>query len=380
MHRHLLALATFALSIPLLAQNTSIRLTNGVNGGAEIPYAPQMIPQSGITLEAWITYDDATIIAGWSHPTIVRQNINGGQESFFLRVQAENTRRTRLSFALRTSTGLTWVNWDFTPGQLMPWTHVAATYDGALQRLFVNGVEVASVPGNGQPLMDQGSLLHIGKGDPGSTFSAYEVWNGDIDELRLWPFARTAAEIQSTMNLELSSVPGLVSTWNLNTSTGFQDSSSTLHGASIGAVAFTNAAPALQSIPFPGARTAGASTAGCLGAIEATIGSLPQRGNANFAFVAHRLPTGASAAIVFGTRNLSAPFRILGVDLWVDPASVGFFVSPASLDPLGSARFSLPIPGVGRPGFAFAGQFVFLDPCGPQGITASTGLACSTIL
>jgi hypothetical protein len=376
MYRSLALFAALALTAPLDAQGLALSLTNGVLGGAEIPYSPQAIPQTGITLEAWITYDDATIIPGWSHPTIARQRVGGGGEAWFLRVNAGNSRATRLSFAIQRNAGiLDWCEWTFTPGQLLAWTHVAATYDGAFQRLFVNGTEVAAVARPGAvPLLDQGGALHIGKGDPGSTLSYYEVWNGSIDELRLWPFARTQAEIQRTMNLALSSMPGLVSTWSFDQS-DFADGSSTLHGTAFGTPGFVPGAPALLPAAFPGVLSAGAGTPGCLGSIHATVGSLPQSGNAAFALVAHRFPTAAPVAMLFGPSISPNPIQIAGLSLWPDLTSPASFLLPATRDPLGTARFGIPIP-LGLPvGSTFAAQFLALDPCGPAGATASDAIA-----
>jgi hypothetical protein len=239
----------------------------------------------------------------------------------------------------------------------------------------VNGTEVAAVARPGAvPLLDQGGALHIGKGDPGSTLSYYEVWNGSIDELRLWPFARTQAEIQRTMNLALSSMPGLVSTWSFDQS-DFADGSSTLHGTAFGTPGFVPGAPALLPAAFPGVLSAGAGTPGCLGSIHATVGSLPQSGNAAFALVAHRFPTAAPVAMLFGPSISPNPIQIAGLSLWPDLTSPASFLLPATRDPLGTARFGIPIP-LGLPvGSTFAAQFLALDPCGPAGATASDAIA-----
>jgi hypothetical protein len=380
MHRSLALIAALTLAAPLPAQGLALSLTNGVLGGAEIPYSPQAIPQTGITLEAWITYDDATLIPGWSHPTIARQRVGGGGEAWFLRVNAGNARATRLSFVIQRNAGvLDWCEWTFSPGQLLAWTHVAATYDGAFQRLFVNGVEVAAVARPGAiPLRDQGGDLNIGKGDPGSTLSYYEVWNGSIDELRLWPFARTQAEIQRTMNLALSSVPGLVSTWSFDQS-DFSDGSSTLNGNAVGTPVFVAGAPALLPAAFPGVLSAGAGTPGCLGAIHATVGSVPQSGNAAFSIVGHRFPTAAPVAMLFGPGISPLPIQIAGLSLWPDLTSPASFFLPATRDPLGTARFGIPIPRGIPVGSTFAAQFVAIDPCGPAGATASDALAGALI-
>ena len=372
--RHAAFLLALLTTGPALAQNGCISLTNGMLGGAEIPYAPQHVPQSGLTVEAWITYDGTTLIPGWAHPTLIRQKVGGGQEAFFVRVNARNVGDRVLSFAIQTQQGtLSWVNWTFQLGQLLNWTHVAATYDGAMQRLYVNGMEVASAPGNGMPLLDQGGLLHIGKGDPGSTNNYYEVWNGQIDEIRLWPFARTAAEIQQTMNQELNSIPGRVSTWNLN-GQSFGDSSSTSNGTQVGSVTWMTNGPALASFATSGVATVGASTPGCDGAIEATLSSLPQAGNMAFAMNATPFVPGAPVAFVFSGSATRNPFQVAGLSIWVDLLHPAFFIAPALSDGLGAARFPLPIPASAPSGATFAGQFVSIDPCGPQGLTISDAL------
>lgn len=214
MKHALLPLAALALALPIAAQNVGLKLTNGIDAYLDAPYDPSIVPRSGITVEAWITYDESTLGTGYRWPTIVRQNPAAGSEVYMLRVDAGNVNNRNLKWAVLTANGRYQIIWPFASGQFIPWTHLAATYDGTALRLFVNGVEVASTPANGGAIANTGNALRIGNGDlsaPGA-----EEWNGEIDEVRLWPFARTAAEIQSTMNYELALVPGEVSTWNLN--------------------------------------------------------------------------------------------------------------------------------------------------------------------
>jgi hypothetical protein len=51
----MLVLAAFAP-----AQNLGIQLTTGIDGGVSYPFDARMVPPTGITVEAFITYDDAT--------------------------------------------------------------------------------------------------------------------------------------------------------------------------------------------------------------------------------------------------------------------------------------------------------------------------------
>ena len=78
-------------------------------------------------------------------------------------------------------------------------------------------------------ILDTGGVFRIGCGD--LTVVGGETWNGEIDEVRIWPFARSAAAIQSTMNMSLAAMPGELSTWNLDGT--FVDSSGLNHGTGV---------------------------------------------------------------------------------------------------------------------------------------------------
>jgi len=332
-----LLLALPALCSPLAAQNFGLRLTNGVDAYVDVPYAATLVPRSGITLEAWVTYDDTTIGSGYRWPTVVRQNSTPGAETYMLRVNAANNNSLVLGFMVRTASGPRTVSWGFTSGQLNTWTHLAGTYDGSLLRLFVNGTEVASAASTGA-IVDTGNSFRIGNGD--LTTVGIEEWNGEIDEVRLWPFARTAGEIASTMNLELTSAPGEVSTWNLNNSG--QDSSGSNHGMLVNSPTFAANTLTLTTSTL-GAMNFGTATAGCSGQPRAVQSSVARVGSQVFAVGAIRSTSSGSGILWLATRNLGSPIRVFGVDLWIDPTAPGVQVPvPGGL--LGYARIALPIP------------------------------------
>lgn len=367
----LLAASLAAVSLSAQSTNQALTLVNGVDGFLEIPYSAQLVPQSGMTFEAWITYDDSTIGSGWRFPTLCRQNITPQAEAYFIRIEAGNTNALVLRFKVVTTGGQVAVAWPFSPGQLSVWTHVAATYDGQSAELFVNGVSVASAPGTGQPITDRGGVLRIGKGDDSG--GPIEVWNGNIDEVRLWPFARTAAEIAASSAQGISGLTGHVSTWNLDGAG--TDSSANQHATAQGSVAYVAGAP-LTVIPSPpGVLPTGASAAGCHGTIEQALTCLPQSGNAAFGVAAHRVGGGVAGVALFGLPR-ATPLQVLGISLYVEPTvSVGL---TATAGPLGAARVGLAIPSIAT-GASIASQFVFLDPCGPSGLTASNALAIFVI-
>ena len=371
MHRtHLRAiLALLASLTPTPAQNIGMAFDANIDGYIEVPYSPPVVPQGGITVEAWITYDDATLPTGWRYPTIVRQGVSvGGSEDYFLRINADNIGARVLRWTVVTTAGTRSVNWTFAAGQLTQWTHVAATYDGASAVLYVDGQQVGTAVGTGAPIRDVGNeVLRIGKGSDVAT--PIEVWNGQIDEVRLWPFARTQAEIQATRNQELVAVPGLVSTWNLNNN--LLDSSGTLHATSGGQVTAT-VNPLVLTSPALSAIASGTSTPGCLGPLSLSPTSMPMSGNTAFGVVCTRNPANSIAAFGVSFFATASPLPVLGVDIWIDLSAYVLFTEIGN--GLGAIRVGLPVTPAFAPGFAFAVQALVLDPCGSQGFTASDAL------
>ena len=81
------------------------------------------------------------------------------------------------------------------------WSHVAATYDGTQLEFYVNGTQISSRPQTGN-IMTSINALHIG-GDMANG----QYFNGEIDEIRVYNLALTAAQIQADMNLPVGNTP-----------------------------------------------------------------------------------------------------------------------------------------------------------------------------
>jgi hypothetical protein len=74
---------------------------------------------------------------------------------------------------------------------LATWSHLASTYDGSTLRLYVNGIQVSSIPRSGVSSIEVGTgALRIG----GNTIWG-EYFRGLIDEVRIYNRALGAAEI-----------------------------------------------------------------------------------------------------------------------------------------------------------------------------------------
>jgi fibronectin type 3 domain-containing protein len=81
---------------------------------------------------------------------------------------------------------------------LNTWTHLAATYDGAVLALYVNGVQNATLLTTGPIVTSTGALRF------GDNTVWGEHYSGLIDEVRIYNRARSAAEIQADMNAAIT--------------------------------------------------------------------------------------------------------------------------------------------------------------------------------
>ena len=82
------------------------------------------------------------------------------------------------------------------------WTHLAATYDGAQMRLYVNGLQVTNRAQSGT-IATSSDALNIGA----NAYIGFH-WLGRIDEVRIYRRALSPSEIQMDKNSAvLGSIP-----------------------------------------------------------------------------------------------------------------------------------------------------------------------------
>ena len=172
-----------------------------------------------ITMEALI-YVEQYKSAVWAGSIIVKDQ--GGQAGLDRGYMLRSGGNGELNINLGNG------NWnELTSGPgvipLQVWTHIAGTYDGQRLRLYVNGNQIAEsgIISINIGDTDQENLL-IGESPkfPG------RVWDGQIDEVRLWDVARSIDQIQSTMIGKLDSTyfasadSGLVGYWRFDDGEG----------------------------------------------------------------------------------------------------------------------------------------------------------------
>jgi hypothetical protein len=152
---------------------------------------------AGVTIEAWV---NPTALGGWDTVVLKERGINalsyslyandGSPEPGGFAVPAGYVRVQGVEPAVRGA-------------ELLPldtWTHLATTYDGTTQRIYVDGVEVASRPQTGPIEAGDGPVRIGGNG----AFAGGEFFQGAIDEVRIYSGARTAAQIQADMNTPIN--------------------------------------------------------------------------------------------------------------------------------------------------------------------------------
>jgi hypothetical protein len=103
------------------------------------------------------------------------------------------------------------------------WHHAAATYNSAtgVWLLYLDGVQDATTTVTTGLTPRSDSIQHASLGSAvTSTGVAQGFFTGRLDEARIWNIARTQADIQASMNSELTTASGLVSRWGINEGTG----------------------------------------------------------------------------------------------------------------------------------------------------------------
>ncbi len=157
---------------------------NGTNTWVTVPDSATLDLTTGMTLEAWLR---PSILGSWRTAVVKEQPGNLAYGLY------ANTNINRPEAEVYVSGATRLVNGTSTL-PIGSWSHLAATYDGATLRLYLNGAQVAQLAQSGS-ILTSNSPLRIGGN---SVWGEY--FNGLIDEVRVYNRALSAAEIQGDMN------------------------------------------------------------------------------------------------------------------------------------------------------------------------------------
>ncbi|MFI6321270.1 LamG-like jellyroll fold domain-containing protein [Nonomuraea sp. NPDC050556] len=155
---------------------------NGTSSWVTVPDSTSLRLTNGMTLEAWVR---PTSVTGWR--TVLMKEFGAD-----LAYAIMGSGSSGPAAFIYTTSGANAPAASNLP--LNTWSHVAATYDGATLRMYVNGTQVATNPTVGN-LRAGTSPLRIG-GNSGSG----EYFSGLIDEVRVYNKALTAAQLATDMN------------------------------------------------------------------------------------------------------------------------------------------------------------------------------------
>jgi hypothetical protein len=204
--------------------------TAAANGWLAVPDSPALNPGAAITLEGWFKLATPFAAPQTGCRSLIGKDATRG---YWLGVCGATVAASFAGASLASSAG------TVPAGQ---WTHIAVTWDGAVQTHYVNGEVAGSFPVSGA-LAANPAELRIG-----SDVSWQWSPAGAATEVRLWNVARTIDQIRATINVALTAPqPGLVAVWNL---AGSGDSLGASGGAWSGAVtpvALAAAAPCVAS-------------------------------------------------------------------------------------------------------------------------------------
>lgn len=193
----------------LMAQNFALHF-DGANDKIGVLDNAVLNPTEALTIEVWMNAD---VWAGsiWGACLLSKQG-TGPDKGFGLTV-GENG---RVEFTHSVDQSWVAVNTPQILG-LNTWYHIAGVYDGSSMKLYVNGILQSQVDVSGTFTPGTGVVMNFGDNP---TWSGRR-FTGTMDEIRIWNVARTDAEIQQNMTVELTgSEAGLVGYWNMNEGAG----------------------------------------------------------------------------------------------------------------------------------------------------------------
>jgi hypothetical protein len=152
---------------------------------------PFNVTGTAVTIAAWFK---ASTLPD-TDPRIVSKATGASEQDHYFMVSTTNASGARLRFRLKTGGSTKTL---IASSQTVPagqWVHMAATYDGATMRLYQNGVQVGSMPASGNIDGNSSAPVCIGANP-----NAYGVFNGLIDDVRLYSRAMSAADIAVLAN------------------------------------------------------------------------------------------------------------------------------------------------------------------------------------
>lgn len=172
------------------------------------------------TIEAWIFPRSTTYSRLISNMSSSSLSTNTGDFILDTFGPTDNGRNLRFALDGEASGSNDTQLYAFNVLTLNTWNHIAVTFDNGLTKILVDGVQVASV--NNQSFSRiLGSTRPVYFGI--QNISPARLYDGKMDEVRIWNVAKTAAELSANMNNCLSGMEsGLTAYYNFEEGEGTQ--------------------------------------------------------------------------------------------------------------------------------------------------------------
>jgi len=211
-------------------------LVNGLHNIAFVANWANPTVQAALTVETWVYCESSDLeeIALATGLDIDRMTLFCNQRAWGF--QRRSYGANGWTFFLQTDAG-TYTDTGDIPLPLEQWTHLAATYDGAMIRTYLNGVLQTSTAASGD-IPEVGDAFPEqciwGTDEPNDAPSGMFAigtglgFTGGLRQLRIWDRALSAAELTTNAGIQLQGTePGLRHYWPINEQTTFNDFGST---------------------------------------------------------------------------------------------------------------------------------------------------------
>ncbi len=171
---------------------------DGIDDYVNIPYNSSLDISSAITLESWVYATKNTGIQD-----VISKSSNATNTGYIFPRTDDGWAHAVLYLHI----GGAWRVLSAPYPSLNAWHHLAATYDGATMKIYIDGTLAASGAQTGT-IATNTNVVALG-----NQTGYNEYFGGYADEFRIWNVARTQAQIQTNMNNELNPATqtGLVS-------------------------------------------------------------------------------------------------------------------------------------------------------------------------
>lgn len=180
--------ATFVNSPVYYANPTPNMTFNGTNAYMTVPRSASMSPTVGITQEVWFKYDTALT----NIHLIGLQYGNSYNNSYGIWSETSN-----LIAGVNIAGTLTYLS-SSVSFVLNTWYHCAHTYDGAVQRVYLNGNLINSLATTGSISYDvNNTLVTIGSDFQGAGYNSGVSWflNGKLASVKMYSRALNSTEV-----------------------------------------------------------------------------------------------------------------------------------------------------------------------------------------